>query len=142
MKKHLLIALTTALVATTAICHAASGKILDAEEAIAEKFGQGAMYKQLTPMMTSEMQKEVNEAKYNELQTNIAKNLGKFTTFRMREYTRFDDADVLTYQIVTEKVPAAQLRFVFKVVGQKPLLDDAVIEVMVPNQPGAQAPKK
>lgn len=140
MKKYLTMALATMMVAATTVCFAANGKILDAEEAIAEQYANGAFYKKVAPLMSANMQANMNEANYNELQKNMAQALGKFNVFKMRDFTRFDDVDVLTYQLVTEKVPVAQYKFIFKVTEDKPLLEDAFIEVPQPKE--ATAPKK
>ena len=47
------------------------------------------------------------------------------------------DADVLTYQIIGEKIPAARFVFVFVLNGEKPLLND--FRVMLP-KPQQEAP--
>jgi len=143
MKKYLTMALTGLMVCATAVCFAASGKVLDAEESIAEQYAQGGFYKKVSPFMTAELQKNVPEAEYINMQTQMASALGKFKTFKMRNFTRFDDVDVLTYQLVTEKVPVAQFKFIFKLQGEKPLLDDAFIELPTPKEENkAEAPKK
>lgn len=139
MKKYLTMALTTMMVAATAVCFAANGKILDAEEAIAEQYANGAFYKKIAPFMSANMQANMSEANYVEMQKQFAQGLGKINILRMREYGRYDDADVLTYQLATEKVPVAQYKFIFKVVGEKPMLEDAFIEVPTPKE---AAPKK
>ena len=43
---------------------------------------------------------------------------------------KFDDADVITYQIIGEKVPAARFVYVFVLNGDKPLLND--LKVLLP----------
>ncbi len=133
-------ALTTMMVAATAVCFAASGKALDSEEAIAEQFANGAFYKKMSPLMTAEMQSKMPELEYIEIQKKMAQELGKFNVFRMRQFTRFDDVDLLTYELRTEKIPVAQFKFVFKVAGDKALLDDAYLEL--PNPKEEAAPKK
>ena len=60
----------------------------------------------------------------------MAKDFGKLTTNKLRIIEKFDDADVLTYQIIAEKVPAARFIFVFVLNGEKPLLND--LRVMLP----------
>ncbi|MDO4179567.1 MAG: hypothetical protein Q4D21_10360 [Phascolarctobacterium sp.] len=142
MKKFLTMAMTGMLVAATAVCFAANGKILDAEESIAEQYAQGGFYKKVSPFMTAELQKSMTETEYVNMQTQMASALGKFTIFKMRDFTRFDDCDVLTYQLVTEKVPVAQFKFIFMVNGDKPLLNDAFIEVPTPKENKDAAPKK
>ena len=52
---------------------------------------------------------------------------------------KFDDADVLTYQIIGEKVPAARFVFIFVLNGEKPLLND--FRIMLP-KPKEAAPAK
>ena len=54
----------------------------------------------------------------------IANNFGKLTTNKLRIIEKFDDADILTYQIIGEKIPAARFVYVFMLNGEKPLLHD------------------
>lgn len=52
------------------------------------------------------------------------------STNKLRVMEKFDDADVLTYQIIGEKVPAARFVYVFVLNGDKPLLND--LKVLLP----------
>ena len=52
------------------------------------------------------------------------------STNKLRVMEKFDDADVITYQIIGEKVPAARFVYVFVLNGDKPLLND--LKVLLP----------
>lgn len=49
------------MLAVSAVCSASNGKVLDAEEAIVDKFINGGNYKAVTSMMTEDMQKNWDE---------------------------------------------------------------------------------
>ena len=130
MKKIVLFLVTLLVLAFNAVCSAASGKVLDAEEAIVAKFIAGGNFKAVSPLLSAEMQKNWTEKSYSNFQNSLAKDFGKLTTNKLRIIEKFDDADVLTYQIIAEKVPAARFIFVFVLNGEKPLLND--LRVMLP----------
>lgn len=68
------------MLAVSAVCSASNGKVLDAEEAIVDKFINGGNYKAVTSMMTEDMQKNWDEKAYNNLHAQLAKDFGKLTT--------------------------------------------------------------
>ena len=61
MKKIFMLLVLVMTLAVSAVCSAASGKVLDAEEAIVAKFMEGNNYKAVSSMMTAEMQKDWTE---------------------------------------------------------------------------------
>ena len=124
----MLFLVTLLVLAFSAVCSAASGKVLDAEEAIVAKFIAGGNFKAVSPLLSAEMQNNWNEKSYSNFQNSLAKDFG--TTNKLRIIEQFDAADVLTYQIIAEKVPAARFIFVFVLNGEKPLLND--LRVMLP----------
>lgn len=132
MKKIFMLAVMVMMLAVSAVCSAASGKILDAEESIAEKFIGGGNYKAVSALMTADMQKNWDETAYNNMQEQVGKNFGKLTTNRLRIIQKLDDADVLTYQVISEKIPSARFLYVFVLNGEKPLLSD--FRIMLPQQ--------
>ena len=138
MKKIVILLVMLLTLGLSAVCSAASGKILDAEEAIVAKFLQGN-YKAISPSISVEMQKNFTETAYANFHAQLAKDFGKLTTNKLRVIEKFDDADVLTYQIIGEKVPAARFVFIFVLNGEKPLLND--FRVMLP-KPKEAAPAK
>lgn len=123
MKKMLMLLALVLALASSAVCCAAGGKILDAEEAIAEKFIAGN-YKAVSTLMTADMQKDWTEQNYANFQAQVAKDFGKLTTNKLRIIEKFDDAEVLTYQIIGEKLPSARFVYIFILNGEKPLLND------------------
>ena len=137
MKKIVLFMLMLLMLAISSVCSAASGKVLDAEEAIVAKFVESGNFKAVSSMLSAEMQKNWDEKAYSNFQESLAKDFGKLTTNKLRIIEKFDDADVLTYQIIAEKVPAARFVFVFVLNGEKPLLND--LRVMLP-KPKEEAP--
>lgn len=55
MKKILMLVTMIMMLAVSAVCSASNGKVLDAEEAIVDKFINGGNYKAVTSMMTEDM---------------------------------------------------------------------------------------
>lgn len=137
MKKIVMLMVMMLTLAFSAVCSAASGKILDAEEAIVAKFMAGGNYKAVSSMLSADMQKNWDEKSFTNFHSQINTQFGKLTTNKLRVIEKFDDADVLTYQIIGEKVPAARFIFIFMLNGEKPLLND--LRVILP-QPKEEAP--
>ncbi|MDO4921710.1 MAG: hypothetical protein Q4E64_07775 [Phascolarctobacterium sp.] len=138
MKKIFMLAVTVMMLAVSAVCSAANGKVLDAEEAIAEKFISGGDYKAVSSLMSADMQQNWNETVYANMQEQIAKTFGKLTTNRLRIIQKLDDADVLIYQVVSEKIPTARFVYVFVVNGEKPLLKDFTLGLPQQEEPAGQ----
>ncbi len=134
MKKMLMLLVMVMTLAVSAVCSAAGGKVLDAEEAIVAKFMGGNNYKAVSSMMSADMQKDWTENAYNNMHEQVAKSFGKLTTNRLRVIEKLDDADVLVYQIVGEKIPAARFVYVFVLNGEKPLLKDFQILLPKPQE--------
>lgn len=132
MKKILMLVTMIMMLAVSAVCSASNGKVLDEEEAIVDKFINGANYKAVTSMMTEDMQKNWNEKAYNNLHAQLAKDFGKLTTNQLIVVEKHNGADVLLYQGAAEKKPAARFVYLFKLNGEKPLLND--FSVMLPQQ--------
>ena len=137
MKKIVMLLVMLLTLAFSAVCSAASGKILDAEEAIVAKFMAGGNFKAVSSILSADMQKNWDEKSFTNFHTQINSQFGKLTTNKLRVIEKFDDADVLTYQIIGEKVPAARFIFVFMLNGEKPLLND--LRVILP-KPQEAAP--
>ena len=138
MKKIVMLLVMLLIMAFSAVCSAASGKVLDAEEAIVAKFMEGN-YKAVSAMMSADMQKNFTQEAYTNFHAQLTSEFGKLTTNKLRIIEKFDDADVLTYQIIAEKVPAARFVYIFVLNGEKPLLND--LRVMLP-KPKEAAPAK
>lgn len=138
MKKIVMLAVMLLTLAFSAVCSAASGKVLDAEEAIVAKFMEGN-YKAVSPLISADMQKNFTETAYANFHAQLDKDFGKLTTNKLRVVEKFDDADVLTYQIIAEKVPAARFVYVFVLNGDKPLLNDLRVLLPKPQQEAAPA---
>ena len=115
MKKILMLVTMIMMLAVSAVCSASNGKVLDAEEAIVDKFINGGNYKA-----------------YNNLHAQLAKDFGKLTTNQLIVVEKHNGADVLLYQVAAEKKPAARFVYLFKLNGEKPLLND--FSVMLPQQ--------
>lgn len=140
MKKIFILAVTVMMLAVSTVCSAASGKALDAEEAAVDKFINGGNFKAASAVMSANMQSNWDEAAYNNMLEQVQKNFGKLTTNRLRVIEKLDDADVLTYQVVSEKIPVARFVYVFVVNGDKPLLNE--FEILLPQQKEAAAEQK
>ena len=139
MKKIVMLLVMLLTLAFSAVCSAASGKILDAEEAIVAKFMAGGNFKAVSSMLSADMQKNWDEKSFTNFHTQINSQFGKLTTNKLRVIEKFDDADVLTYQIIGEKVPAARFIFVFMLNGEKPLLNDLRVILPKPQEPAGAA---
>lgn len=137
MKKIFMLAVMVMMLAFSAVCSASNGKVLDAEEAIAARFLTGGNYKAVTSMMTADMQKNWDEQSYNNFQEQIAKDFGKLNSNQLLVVEKHQNADVLLYQVASEKIPAARFVYLFVLNGEKPLLND--FSVMLPQQKEAGA---
>lgn len=140
MKKIVLTLAALAVMAISSVCNAAaiSGKTLDAEQAVVEKFLAATTYKQVEPLMAADMAKDWDEKIYANFQSFMNTNAGKLTNHQLRAAEFFDDADVLTYQASFEKMPQARYVFVFKNVNGKPMLLN--INPMFPAPQNQEAP--
>lgn len=127
MKKILMLVTMVMMLAFSAVCSASNGKVLDAEEALAAKFLTAGNYKAVSALMTPEMQKNWDEKAYTNFQNTLANDFGKVNTNQLRIVEKHDNADAVIYQVVTEKVPAMRFVYIFKIAGDKPLLDDFYI---------------
>lgn len=139
MKKILMLVTMVMMLAFSAVCSASNGKVLDAEEALAAKFLTAGNYKAVSALMTPEMQKNWDEKAYTNFQSTLANDFGKLNTNQLIVVEKHKNADVLLYQVAAEKVPAVRFVYLFKLNGEKPLLDD--FSVMLP-QKKEEAEKK
>ena len=108
MKKILLMLTMVLVLGFSAICSASNGKVLDAEEAMVNKFLDASNYSAVTAFLSDDMKKDFTEEAFKNFKEQMDKN--------------YDDADVLTYQSQFAKVPAARYVFAFTVKNEKPLL--------------------
>ena len=93
----------------SAICSASNGKVLDAEEAMVNKFLAASNYSAVTSMMTDGMKKDFTEEVFKNFKEQIEKGA---------------DADILRYSMKFAKQPEAMMSFLFAVKNEKPLLGD------------------
>lgn len=140
MKKILMLVTMVMMLAFSAVCSASNGKVLDAEEALVAKFLAGGNYKAVSAVMTPEMQKNWDEKAYTNFQTTLGKDFGKLNTNQLIVVEKHKDADVLLYQVAAEKIPAARFVYLFKLSGEKPLLND--FSVMLPQKKEEAAAEK
>ena len=140
MKKILMLVTMVMTLAFSAVCSASNGKVLDAEEALVAKFLNGGNYKVAATVMTPEMQKNWDEKAYTNFQSTLAKDFGKLNTNQLIVVEKHKDADVLLYQVAAEKIPAARFVYLFKLSGEKPLLND--FSVMLPQKTEEAAAEK
>ena len=140
MKKIFMLAVMVMTLAVSAVCSAANGKILDAEEAAVDKFINGGNYKAVSALMSADMLANWDEAAYGNMLEQVQKNFGSLTTNRLRIIEKLDDADVLTYQVISEKIPVARFIYVFVLNGEKPLLKE--FQILLPQPKEAAAEQK
>ena len=142
MKKILMLVTMVMMLAFSAVCSASNGKVLDAEEALVAKFLAGGNYKTVSVVMTPEMQKNWDEKAYSNFQETLAKDFGKLNTNQLIVVEKHKDADVLLYQVAAEKIPAARFVYLFKLNGEKPLLNDFSVMLPQKKDEAAAAEKK
>lgn len=142
MKKILMLVTMVMMLAFSAVCSASNGKVLDAEEALVAKFLNGGNYKAVSVIMTPEMQKNWDEKAYSNFQETLAKDFGKLNSNQLIVVEKHKDADVLLYQVAAEKIPAARFVYLFKLSGEKPLLNDFSVMLPQKKEEAAAAEKK
>lgn len=140
MKKMLMMVVMVLTLAFSAVCSASNGSLLDAQEKIVGNFLKGTNYKSVSAVMNDDMKKNWDEKTYNNFKEQIAKDFGKINTQDLILVEKHKNADILLYQITSEKVPAARFVFLFQVEKEKPMLAD--FNVMLPKKEEAAAEKK
>ena len=104
------------MLAFSAVCSASNGKVLDSEEALAAKFLNGD-FKAVSAVMSDDMKKNWDEKAYANFKEQITKNFGKINTNQLIVVEKHKDADILLYQVASEKVPAARFVFLFSAIS-------------------------
>ena len=140
MKKMLMMVVMVLTLAFSAVCSASNGSLLDAQEKIVGNFLKGTNYKSVSALMNDDMKKNWDEKTYNNFKEQIAKDFGKINTQDLILVEKHKNADILLYQVTSEKVPAARFVFLFQVEKDKPMLAD--FNVMLPKKEEAAAEKK
>lgn len=90
------------MLAFSAVCSASNGKVLDSEEALAAKFLNGD-FKAVSAVMSDDMKKNWDEKAYANFKEQITKNFGKINTNQLIVVEKHKDADILLYQVASEK---------------------------------------
>lgn len=137
MKKLFLTIAMLIMLAVSSVCSAANGKMLSAEEKLVNDFLNAKSYGSITSIMTDNMKKSLTADAYANFKEQVEKNFGKLTMRKLRIVQKFDDADVLVYQAIFEKVPAAEYSFVFMIQNGKPMLEK--FGLALPPKPQAEA---
>ena len=140
MKKMLMMVVMVLTLAFSAVCSASNGSLLDAQEKIVGNFLKGTNYKSVSALMNDDMKKNWDEKTYNNFKEQIAKDFGKINTQDLILVEKHKNADILLYQVTSEKVPAARFVFLFQVEKEKPMMAD--FNVMLPKKEEAAAEKK
>lgn len=137
MKKIFLLLAMVLMVSLTSICSASNGKLLDAEEALVNKFLLSSNYSAVTEIMTDEMKQDFTADTYKNFKEQIAKDFGKIKDNRLLVVEKGNNADMLMYQAAYEKMPAVRLAFVFTITNEKPLLNKFMLAL--PPKPQEEA---
>lgn len=130
MKKFVMLVAMVMMLTVSAVCSASSGSTLDAEEAMVNKFLTSANYKAVVSQMTENMKKDWDEKAYG----NFKEQVGKITLNKLRIVQKLDDADILEYQVVSDKLPRAGFQFVFLFNGDKPVMERFGVAVPQPKE--------
>lgn len=101
-----------------------NGKVLDAEEAMVNKFLAASNYSAVTSMMTDGMKKDFTEEVFKNFKEQMDKNFGAVSEKRLVVIEKGADADILRYSMKFAKQPEAMMSFLFAVKNEKPLLGD------------------
>ena len=83
MKKILLMLTMVLVLGFSAICSASNGKVLDAEEAMVNKFLAASNYSAVTSMMTDGMKKDFTEEVFKNFKEQMDKNFGAVSEKRL-----------------------------------------------------------
>ena len=141
MKKLFLTLVMVLMMSVSAVCSAANGKMLSAEEKLVGDFLNAKSYGAITSIMTDNMKKSWTADTYANFKEQVNKNFGKLTMRKLRGVQKFDDADILEYQAIFEKVPKAYYVFVFMFQNGKPMLEG--VKLGIPQKVQAeQSPAK
>lgn len=140
MKKMLMMVVMVLTLAFSAVCSASNGSVLDAQEKIVKNFLNSSNYKSVAAVMNEDMKKNWDEKAYTNFKSQIEKDFGKINTNNLILVKKHQNADILLYQVASEKVPAARFVFLFQVEKEKPLLAD--FNVMLPQKEDAAAAEK
>lgn len=139
MKKILMMVVMVLTLAFSAVCSASNGSLLDAQEKIVGDFLKGTNYKSVSAVMNDDMKKNWDEKTYANFKEQIAKDFGKINTQELILVEKHKNADILLYQVTSEKVPAARFVFLFQVEKEKPMLAD--FNVILPKKEEAAEKK-
>ena len=111
MKKILLMLTMVLVLGFSAICSASNGKVLDAEEAMVNKFLAASNYSAVTSMMTDGMKKDFTEEVFKNFKEQMDKNFGAVSEKRLVVIEKGADADILRYSMKFAKQPEAMMSF-------------------------------
>ena len=120
MKKILLMLTMVLVLGFSAICSASNGKVLDAEEAMVNKFLAASNYSAVTSMMTDGMKKDFTEEVFKNFKEQMDKNFGAVSEKRLVVIERGADADILRYSMKFAQQPEAMMSFLFAVKNENP----------------------
>lgn len=102
---------------------AMNGRLLDMEEEFVSMFVERGDYRLFAPLLSDSVKNDLDEKTYKEFKKQVADQCGKLTVFKMRNYQKMDDADVLHYETQFAKDKKQYIyEFAFDVSGGKPLL--------------------
>lgn len=122
-----------AMLAFSAVCSAANGKVLEAEEAAAGKFLEAKNYAAASAVMSDEMKQNFTEKTFENF-LKFKTEIGAQKLQKLRVVQFLDDAHVLVYQVQYEKAPINQFTFVFKADEGKPMLLDFGMSAPAPKK--------
>ncbi|MCD8199139.1 MAG: DUF3887 domain-containing protein [Phascolarctobacterium sp.] len=131
MKKSILMLMMLFMLAFASVCSAAAsnGKILDAEEAVVNKFLNASNFSAVSGLLEGNMKKDVTAEVYSNFKDQVSKNFGRLDDMTLRVVEKQNKNDVLVYLAKFEKIPEAEYIFVFELKGDKPFLVDFVLRL-------------
>ena len=130
MKKIILLLSLVFVLGFSAVCAAASAaSILGNEEKAVDKFVAAlnkntGVYEKASPVFTPGLQKKINNAAFQKLQTQFADSFGDLKEKKLVLLEKFDQGDRVTYLAGFSKTKVVKMVFAFDVKGEKPLMND------------------
>ncbi|MDD4321053.1 MAG: hypothetical protein PHH31_05820 [Acidaminococcaceae bacterium] len=128
MVKKIALLVTVLMIFFSSICFADNGKLLTAEEKIAEQAiscisGQ-TEYRALAQNFTTGLAKNLSAYKFKDLKIKVDEQMGSLSNSKLVILQKFDKADRVIYLANGSKAKTVEMTFIFDTTGRKPLLNE------------------
>ncbi len=128
MVKKIALLVSVLVICFSSMCFADNGKLLTAEEKIAEQAisciaGQ-TEYSALAQNFTTGLGKNLPAYKFKDLKIKINEQLGSLSNSKLVILQKFDKADRVIYLANGSKAKTVEMTFIFDTTGKKTLLNE------------------